>query len=68
MNRENLTNIVLVVLFPLVLIGAFLEPCVTEFVRVVKDYSLRNVSKQIGQNWVQFKSLYIGIYNEYFVR
>lgn len=68
MNRNTLTNIMVVLLFPFILMGVFLEPCVTELVRVVKDYSLENVSKQIGKNWEQFKNLYFDLYEEYFDR
>jgi hypothetical protein len=68
MNRNTLTNIMVVLLFPFILMGVFLEPCVTELVRVVKDYSLENVSKQIGKNWEQFKNMYFDLYEEYFDR
>ena len=68
MNRNTLANIMVVLLFPFILMGVFLEPCVTELVRVVKDYSLENVSKQIGKNWEQFKNLYFDLYEEYFDR
>ena len=68
MKRNNLANLLLVLLCPLVLIITFLEPFVSEFLKVVRDYKLRNVSRKIRNNWLQFKKIYADIYKDYTVQ
>ena len=68
MKRNKLANLLLVLLCPLVLIITFLEPFVSEFFKVAQEYKLRNVSKKIQDNWLQFKKIYADIYKDYTVK